>query len=212
MNLSQTPTRPLLIEPHFLPSLSWIALVSRYPVVYLDVSANYQKGSFRNRAHIPGPNGIMRLSVPLEHGRGQKLTMQAVKISYATNWQKVLWVTITSCYRRSPYFDYFEDLFEPLFVREFTYLMDLNMALLAAIRKCVHMPTEFRFTDAYIPPGTDTMDDMRGVITPGTVNPLQLPWQPYTQVFSDRYAFHPDMSILDAIFNKGKFTIQDLIQ
>lgn len=212
MDPSQTPTRPLLIEPHFLPSLSWMVLVSRYPVVYLDVSANYQKGSYRNRAHIPGPNGILRLSVPLEHGRGQKITMRAVKIAYAENWQKVMWWTITSSYRRSPYFDYFEDLFEPLFVRQFTYLIDMHMAMLSAIRKCLPLQIEFRFTDAYITTGAPGFDDLRGVINPAIHNPLHLHWKPYTQVFSDRHAFQPDMSILDAIFNKGKFTIQDLIQ
>lgn len=209
--MSESPSLPLLIEPHFLPSISWMALVAQYEEVYIDVSAHYQKGSYRNRAHIPGPNGLMRLSVPLVHGRGQKMTMGDVKISYAEDWQKIMWFTIGSCYRRSPFFEFFEDVFEPLFIRKFSYLIDLDMALIAALQKPMGLSTRFTFTQQYIEPGDPGFSDKRAYIHPRSDNPMQLQWRPYTQVFSDRYPFYSDMSCLDVIFNKGKVSLQELI-
>lgn len=203
--------KPLLIEPHYFPSLSWIALVSGQNEVLLDVSSNFVKGSFRNRMYIPGANGLQRLSVPLEHGRGQKLSLSEVKISYASDWQKLHWYTIESCYRRSPYFEYLGDIFHPLFARKYTWIRDLYADMFAALGKCISFPQKIRYTSAYIEPGSSDLNDMRDVISPGKQNPLQLPWRHYRQVFSERYPFYADMSILDAIFNLGKITQSDII-
>ncbi len=209
--MSESNPSPLLIEPHFLPSVSWIWLVAQHQEVVLDVSSNYIKSTYRNRAHIPGPNGLLRLSVPLEHGRGQKMPMHTVQISYAEDWQKIIWQTIQSTYRRSPFFEYYEDLLTPFFVKKTGDLMTLNMGLLRVMLKALEEKLVISTTESYIAPGTAGYIDMREVVHPRKDNPLQLQFRPYTQVFSDRHTFMPDMSALDVIFNKGKFSAKELV-
>lgn len=80
----------LLIEPHYLPSISWVLNVAHYDTVYLDVSSNYVKASYRNRCKVLSPNGVLTLSVPLSKATGARDTMKTVKISYEENWQKFI--------------------------------------------------------------------------------------------------------------------------
>lgn len=207
--MSEISRIPLLIEPHYFPCISWWAAVSSHVSVVLDVSAHYQKGSYRNRAHILGANGVMRLSVPLEHGRTQRKTTGDVKICYDEDWQKIHWQTLISSYRRSPFFEYFEDILEALFVRPFTFLIDMQMAVIAIMKKLIGIETVFTLSTHYIDPGDPQYVDLRNTIHPQKTS--QLNFIRYTQVFSDRFAFMSDLSIIDAICNKGKITINDLI-
>ncbi len=208
--MSQIPSKPLLIEAHYLPGISWFALAADYTEVWLDVSSHHEKGSYRNRSLILSANGVQRLSVPLEHGRGQKLLTQDLRISYAEDWQKNHWQSICSAYRRSPFFEYFADFVEPFYVRRYPFLIDLQQEMLISLSKLLSRPLRLSLTTAYVPPGDARFDDRRNAIHPQINNPLQKNWVPYTQVFSDRYTFIPDLSIIDAIFNKGKFELKDL--
>lgn len=207
--MSEITQAPLLIEPHFIPSVSWWAAVAQYSEVFLDVSSHYQKGSYRNRAHVLGANGILRLSVPLEHGRTQRKTTGDVKICYDEDWQKIHWQTLISCYRRSPFFEFVEDMFAPLFIRPYTFLIDLHLAFIAVMQKLFGITTKFILTDHYIDPHDPAFNDKRNTIHPQVPSTQQ--FIPYTQVFSDRFPFFPNLSGIDAICNKGKVNISDLI-
>lgn len=208
--MSQLTPKPLLIEPHYLPSISWFCVINGHQEVWLDVSSHHEKGSFRNRSHILAANGVQRLSVPLAHGRGQKIPVKDVRISYAENWQKNHWQAISSSYRRSPYFEYFADFLEPFYARQYPFMIDLQTGLMNSLCRMMGMQVSFKLTETYIEPAHSEMDDRRNIIHPHADNPLQQNWLPYTQVFSDRFTFIPDLSIIDAIFNKGKFKLTDL--
>lgn len=208
--MSQLTTKPLLIEPHYLPTISWFSLVARHPEVWLDVSSHYEKGSYRNRTLILAANGVQRLSVPLAHGRGQKIRTQDLRISYAEDWQKNHWQAICSSYRRSPFFEYFADMLEPFYARQYPFMIDLQTELISSLSRMLRVPLHIKFTETYIEPNDPLFDDRRNAVHPQITNPLQLDWLPYTQVFSDRFNFIPDLSIIDAIFNRGKFKLTDL--
>ncbi|MBC8045560.1 MAG: WbqC family protein, partial [Fimbriimonadaceae bacterium] len=125
----------LLIEMQYLPAIASIMLIKQYDRIYIDVKEHYVKGTYRNRCHILGPNGLQRLSIPLLKGKHQHSSMDKVIISYAYNWQKDHWQSLCSAYRRSPYFEYYEDLFYPFYHQQFEKLIDFNYGLLKCIFK-----------------------------------------------------------------------------
>ena len=208
--MSQLMSKPLLIEPHYLPSISWFNAVSRHTEIWLDVSSHYEKGSYRNRTLILAANGVQRLSVPLEHGRGQKIRSKDLRISYAENWQKNHWQAICSSYKRSPFFDYFADMLEPFYARQYPFMIDLQTGLISSLSRMMRLPLDIRLTEQYIEPHDPQVVDLRNMVHPQHTNPFELHWLPYTQVFSDRSTFIPDLSIIDVIFNRGKFNLTDL--
>ena len=70
----------ILLELPYLPPVSWMALAWQSKTLWLEACENYQKGSYRNRCHIAGPNGIQRLSVPLEKGKHQQTPIRQVRM------------------------------------------------------------------------------------------------------------------------------------
>ncbi len=201
--MSESVKNILLIEPHYLPSLAWMKLASRYEKICFDLGEHHIKSSYRNRCHILGPNGILHLSVPLLHGKGQKTTTGNVRISYAEDWRKNHLTTIMSCYRRAAFYEYFADMFEPVYHEKHDRLIDLNLACIRIIFRICKYKQELLFSDTYIPPGTAGYDDFRNRLRPGRPNGLKLQHPKYTQVFSDRFGFFEDLSSIDYIFNQG---------
>jgi hypothetical protein len=201
--MSNLVKEPLIIDLQYLPSISWFEVIRAYEIIYLDKKEHYQKGTYRNRCHILSPNGQLRLSIPLMHGKQQHKPMGDVLISNEEEWQKIHWMTICSCYRRSAYFEYFEDTFFPFYHTHYEKLFDFNLELLKLVLKILKMEKEIRFTDAYIEPHTPGYIDMRSAILPNNKSPEFKSPKKYIQVFSDRFEFMPDLSIIDFIFNNG---------
>jgi hypothetical protein len=207
-NYVKKPYEGLLIDIQYLPPVSWFLLACNYDKAYLDIFSNYKKATFANRCHLLGANGVQRLSIPLQKGKNQKTPLHDVKISYDFNWQKNHWATITSCYRRSPYFEFYEDLFYPFYHNKFESLVEFNFILIQQIQKILKLDKKFFFTDKYIEPQSTDLDDYRNKIFPQQPNSLNLTLPVYNQVFSDRIAFIEDLSILDLVCNTGSLRTQ----
>jgi hypothetical protein len=200
MDLNQA----LLCEMQYWGSVSWHYLLSRSNDITFDLHEHYRKGSYRNRCHVMGPNGMLILSVPLIKGKFQHSAFGAVKISYAENWRKDHWMSLVSSYRRSAYFEYYEDDIAPLYKEQHEYLWQLNEATLKIVSKLLKRDLAFSYSDKYI-----GGDDLGGVDARSLVHPnpgkqkLQLALPEYPQVFMDRMSFLADLSLLDLLFNLG---------
>lgn len=196
--------KPLLIEPQYLPSIPWVLTVMHSENIYIDVKEHYVKGTYRNRCHILGPNGLQRLSIPLEKGKHQHSSLENVRISYENHWQKDHWLSLCSAYRSSAYFEYFEDVFYPFYHKKTELLLEFNLALISCIFKLLDISKTFQFTETYISKGTTEYEDMRSVISPKKEFLSAFKIADYHQVFSDRFTFEKDLSIFDFICNQGK--------
>lgn len=194
----------LLIEPHYWGSISYFSSILKADEIDWDIHSNFQKGTYRNRCKIMGPNGLLSLSIPLQKGKNQHTVFKDVKISYAESWRKDHWQSLMTSYRRSAYFEYFEDELAPIYEREFTFLKDLNAATFEVVQKILNLNLKVKNTENYIPKGSYSGIDARDWIHP---NPnkmyASIAIQPYQQVFMDRMEFLPDLSILDVLFNVG---------
>lgn len=165
--------------------------------IWLEQWENFPKQTYRNRCVIQGANGRLPLIVPIEHSKVR--VIKDIKISYASAWQKLHWKSLQSSYQSSPYFEYYEDGLRPVFERKETFLFDLNLKTLEWVSKILKVNYSFQLTEEYYknPPMADYRNFFSAKKTGEFIN------EEYIQVFSDRFEFMNDLSILDLICNIG---------
>lgn len=196
--------KAILLESQYAGSIPWWAALARADRIHIDLGGHYVKGSYRNRCEILSPNGVLRLSVPLEKGKHQRRPMNAVRISYADRWQKIHWMSLTSSYRRSAYFEFYEQDILPLFSNDYPLLHELNRAIFETVSALIGLNKQVIYENDYISQEEFDGTDRRDVYSPKADFPLALP--AYPQVFADRHHFVPGLSIWDALFNLGPKT------
>lgn len=194
----------ILIESQYIGSCTYWHCLLQATSIVIDQEEHYVRRSFRNRAHILGANGLLRLSIPLERGKHQHSKMKDVKISYQENWQALHWHSITSCYRRSPYFEYYEDYFKPFYTEKQELLLDYNLSFMQTIASLLKIKLPISKSDKYYTSADFIGIDARSYFLP-TKN-ITIDFPTYPQVFNDRFPFVKDLSLLDVLFNVGPNT------
>ncbi len=200
----------ILLDLQYLPPLQWFSKITKYETVLLEASEHYVKGSYRNRCHIAGAQGLLRLSVPLKGGKNAQTPIREVGISNAMPWQYQHWESIQSAYGKSPFFEYYVDDLKPIFEKEYDKLWDLNYDLALCIVEMLDLDVTFGLTETYKKQTEEGILDFRGGIHPNPTKAMEdseFTAKAYEQVFTEKYDFLENLSILDAIFCKGPETV-----
>jgi hypothetical protein len=176
---------------------------------------DYQKMSFRNRCRILGANGPIDLSIPVVGGRELKSPMNKVKICYREDWRGRHFKTLVSCYNRSPWFENYRTLFEEMYSNKLEYLLEWDKTCHDLVLRLLKLKDNKNYNvlgDSEEPNSLDLENrvDLRNKFLPRQPNPFNISIKPYPQVFSDRYGYVPDLSILDLIFCEGPNAIEVL--
>lgn len=187
----------------YLPPVSWFSGLYQHPEnALLERAEHFVKQTYRNRAHVCSPNGMLSLTVPITKGAKNHTIIKDVKISYDFDWQRLHWQSLQACYRSSAYFEFYEDDFARFYhtPAKAVFLFDFNNDLLQLVLKNLKIKTSLMFTDDYerIYPGRE---DFRSAINPK--QPGMPQQKAYFQVFEERQGFLPDLSIIDLLFNQG---------
>lgn len=192
----------LLLPAFYLPNISYFQAIkqSNGPVT-LERFEHFPKQTFRNRSCIATAGGVLTLTVPIAHGRKDRVAMKDVRISYDHPWQRLHWLSIQTAYRSSAYFEYYEDNFRPFYEKKIPYLLDFHLEQLLLLLQLMKMEREICFTDAYSS-SVDDGDDYRDKLHPKKTSLLDKPI-PYFQLFQDKHGFLADLSIIDLLFNQG---------
>ena len=192
----------ILIELQYLPPVSTFCYLLAASAVYFEACEHYQKGSYRNRCEIAGPNGRMRLSIPLLKGKHEGQPIREVQLAYFENWPKQHWQSIKTAYGSSPFFIHYSDAFRDILLARQDTLWALNLAMMKQILAFLGWSQELPIfeSDVYMLGGAADVVDCRELISPQS-SPLNL--QPYVQVFTDKHGFLPNLSILDLLFCAG---------
>ncbi len=191
----------VLFTSYFGPVQYFIRFIDNKEII-LDFHDNYQKQTYRNRCRILGANGIQNLVVPVKKMATLKTKTRDIRIDYDTDWQKNHLRSIQSAYRSSPFFDYYFDDYEEFFYKKYQFLVDLNTDILQVNLKHCNIRAEPIKSESFIP---ISLNDGRSCIHP-KIEPDRDPYFQsisYPQVFTERYGFLPNLSILDLIFNLG---------
>lgn len=193
----------LAIFPIFyLPPVSYFSALNVNNFEFLiEKEEHFPKQTYRNRATVYSPNGPLDLFLPVIKGSKYHTKMKDVKISYDFKWQRLHWLSLESCYRNSPYFEFYEDELAPFYNQKTTFLYDYNLELLQWIFKQLKKSPELQFTTEYIKELEPGLDYRGKAQFKNEV--LLASAKPYHQVFEDRSGFLPNMSIVDLLFNQG---------
>lgn len=195
----------------YLPPIVYFKLWVAANECVIDVNEFFVKQTFRNRCTILGADGKLDLVVPI-HKRNSKQLMREVKISYDDNWKKNHWKSIESAYRRSPYFEFYEDEFYAFYHdKKHELLIDFNMDLMKLMLKLLKTASEFSVSSSYIEQ-TDGVLDYRTEISPKNKSLNEINQPAYIQVFGDKLGFQKNLSIIDLLFNEGPNTLAYLQQ
>lgn len=191
------PLSPVPLDLNYLAPVAWFININSFPEVIIDPEQLFKKSSLLNRCRIMGANGAILLTVPVQGGRGTKKKFRDVKISYEERWQQVHWNSICSAYRKSSFFEYYEDLFSPFYEMRTEYLIELNFNLFLIISRILSISTKILLQQEGDIQEKTTYRQQNETANKGD----QI--VPYYQVFQHKYGFVENLSIIDLIFNKG---------
>lgn len=190
----------ILLHPGYFAPVSHYALMSQATEVVFEDDDNYQKQTYRNRTYIYGANGKLLLNIPIKHSKdGKHQKYRDVKVENNFEWQKLHWKSLQSAYRSSPFFEYYEDDFAPLFEQKQKFLLDFNYKCFEVVSDNLQWDITYTKTEEYFM--SPEQVDLRHSIA--AKKPSLFSVTPYYQVFEEKKGFLPDLSILDLLFNEG---------
>jgi len=185
----------------YLPPVEFFVQLNTYKAdILIEREEHFPKQTFRNRASVHSPDGVLTLTVPVSKGSKNHTKIKDVLISYDFEWQRLHWLSLQACYRSSAYFEYYEDDFSRFYHEKFDYLFDYNEQLLQFLLKALKLKVSYKYTESYEADYT-TLIDLRNAIS--TKKESDFNQKPYFQVFEERNGFLKNMSIIDLLFNQG---------
>lgn len=196
----------ILIHPGYFPSISHFVAIAQSDLVTFEMDDNFQKQTNRNRMYIYSPNGVQLLNIPIKHSKEAHQKTKDVRLETAFDWQKQHFKSLEAAYRTSPFFEYFEDDIAPIFQKKHTFLMDLNLETMSIVSKCLGLEFDYNETAEYFHEVTDKTD-LRALINGKKDSSL---FEPYTQVFEEKHGYLNNLSILDLLFNEGRYALDYL--
>ena len=191
-----------LIHPTYFPNIAHCVAMITSEMVYLEVCDNYQKQSLRNRTEIYSANGKLALTVPVSYSQKNRQLYKDVKIANEDKWQIQHLKSLQSAYSMSPFFEYYIDDLMPLFEKRFDYILDLNLECIEVILDCLQLEIKTVKTKIFEKEPIGQKDFRPMVNRNFTITSFDN----YTQVFTEKHGYIPNLSILDLIFNEGPNT------
>ena len=188
-----------LFTTAYFPSISYMARFLAEDEPFVEIWETYHKQTYRNRCRVMTANGVESLSVPVVKVNGNHTMTKDMTLSPIEPWQHIHSRCLESAYKAAPYFDHYYDYLRPIFEGRFERLVDLNDAALKAVLKMLKVNKEIVYTTDYV---REAENDLREAFSPKKQADASL-FPSYYQVFSEKYPFAPDLSVLDLIFNLG---------
>lgn len=197
----------ILLHPTYFPSISHFVAMAHADVVIFETEDNFQKQTNRNRMYIYSPNGKQLLNIPVKHSNNSDhQKFKDTRLETAFDWQKQHFKSLEAAYRTSPFFEYFEDDIRPLFEKKHTFMLDLNFEAMEIVTTCLGMPFTYTKTEEYLKEIVG-INDYRHLVNGKKDTAV---FEPYTQVFEEKHGFLNNLSILDLLFNEGRYAMEYL--
>lgn len=189
-----------LLHPTYFSNISHFVSMIHTENLLFEIHDNYQKQTYRNRTYIYGANGKLPLTVPVVFSQKNRQLYKDIKIANDEQWQQIHWKSLQSAYKTSPFFEYYEDELATLFHMKQDFILDFNFKCLEVVFECLQLDLNFKTTSAYEAKPSNCAD-YRYLVNARKEKVQN--FETYTQVFSNKYGYINNLSILDLLFNEG---------
>ena len=204
----------MLSDYQYFGPICFIELVYKQKQLCFDKEAAFTKMSFKNRMVILSAQGPLNLTIPILGGREQKTAIKDILIAYDAPWQAQHFKAIKTCYKRAPYFEYYEADLEKLYATKKEYLVDFLEDCHQFLKKSIKGKWELTDFKKNIIDNSNKLEKVSADLEINSTQKTMLPWQPnnyaqftiqhpYLQVFESSKGFIPNLSILDWLFCEG---------
>lgn len=188
----------MIYSTNYFGSIPYFQSIAKRNEIVIDVHEHYKKQTWRNRTQILESNGPMYLSVPVARPNGSKTPVENIQITDDSNWRKDHWKALQSSYKHAPYFFYYGLQIKELIYQEEEQLHLFNLKILKQLLTWLDLEIDISFTKKYIAP--ESPEDFRVSLD---TKQFDIDQKSYIQVFSDKYPFYPNLSIIDLLMNEG---------
>ena len=182
----------------YFPSVHYLKVYLSDPDSVLEIHENFVKQTIRNRCEILSGNGILRLSIPLNHSSGIKIKTKDIRIDFGKSWQINHWKAIKSAYASAPYFEDYEQQINQILLSKDEFLLDKNQRIFEFLFSILEINKTISYTKIY---SDQTDRDYRN--TDFLKNSFVM--KEYQQVFSYGKGFYSNLSMIDLLMNEGPF-------
>ena len=122
-----------ILQSNYIPWKGYFDMIASVDEFILYDDMQYTRRDWRNRNQIKTPQGLLWLTVPVKVKGKYFQTIRETEID-GNDWASQHWKTISTNYRRAPYFETILDLLEPYYLHStYSHLSVLNESLIRAI-------------------------------------------------------------------------------
>lgn len=217
------------MQPTYLPWMGYFDLMDSADVFVLLDTVQFEKQSWQQRNRIKTGEGTsMWLTVPVVQGLQQKV--REVRIEASNPWRRKHWGTIHQHYKRAPYWSRYSEGLSALYLQEWEYLFDWNVAVLTVLREqlgittpmlCAsHIPASggrvellanichYLKADIYLSPvGSAAYIEENNIFSSEGISLIyqRFAHPVYRQIYGE---FMTHMSVIDLLFNEGPASLE----
>lgn len=188
----------IIVSTNYFGSIPFYCELAKYERVIIDSGERYEKQTQRTRTSILSANGPLHLSIPVIRPNGKDTLVKDIQISTIENWQKDHWKAIESAYQHAPFFFYYGEKIKELIFQKELSLIAFNQNIINQFLYFIDLKVDVLISDN-CPPIISKSDPRVWL------NAKEITYQaiPYIQVFSDKFDFVPNLSIVDLVMNWG---------
>jgi len=194
-----------LFLPTYFSPISQYGTLMNFDSITFEVEDNFQKQTYRNRCYIYGANGKQILNIPLSYPKteGRKKTKDILVED--SNWQTQHYKSLKIAYSHSPFFEFYKDDLQLIFEKKYKYLLDVTLDSFLFINDALDLAKNHVVSKQY---NDSNLNDFRHLAS--AKSNLSYNFEPYIQMFDDKYGFLENLSILDLLFMEGPNSISFL--
>jgi len=126
-------------QPQYLPWLGYFDKIDRADVFVLLDDVQFKKNEWQNRNRIKTAQGWQWLTVPVLYKYPQRIA--EVAINNTVKWQHKHSQAILTNYRKAPFYEFLDTVFQEAFSSSWSFISELNTVLVMGLVKVLGIQT-----------------------------------------------------------------------
>jgi hypothetical protein len=187
-----------LLFPQLGPELASFQNLGSFSEIGFYTQLPFERGNSLNRIKILGSNAVLSFGIPLKK-YGAKSMLGEIQIDYIQKWQNQIWRSLVSCYRKSPYFGFYERELEQLFYQSPDLLVDFTIPIHTWLLN-QYFPKK-KISVILAPEETEIHDFELLPLRPNGDEGMDFNTPAYPQVFGQKFV--GGLSVWDSLFCMG---------